>query len=246
MKIGRLALLGRVVDREFKRMVERHGVFAVRVGGGVVPEPAIQSLLNLIYLAFVVNFASCLALSALGIDVLTSISAVAASMFNIGPGLGGVGPLGKLRRPAGTRKVGAEFRHDCGKTGVLHRLSHPDAVVLAQVTISFSESLGKLQCLLLGRRKTMTRTAVNPWDWSLQFGFNQGELIEGGKRVLYCSGQTCLDENAKPQHVDDIRGQITASLDNLEAVLAKADMSLSNVVRLTVLHHRYRRNATKL
>jgi enamine deaminase RidA (YjgF/YER057c/UK114 family) len=80
----------------------------------------------------------------------------------------------------------------------------------------------------------MTRTAVNPWDWSLQFGFNQGELIEGGKRVLYCSGQTCLDENAKPQHVDDIRGQITASLDNLEAVLAKADMSLSNVVRLTV------------
>jgi len=93
MKIGRLALLGRVVDREFKRMVERHGVFAVRVGGGVVPEPAIQSLLNLIYLAFVVNFASCLALSALGIDVLTSISAVAASMFNVGPGLGGVGPL---------------------------------------------------------------------------------------------------------------------------------------------------------
>ena len=33
-----------------------------------------------------------MALTALGVDVLTAISAVAASMFNIGPGLGGVGP----------------------------------------------------------------------------------------------------------------------------------------------------------
>ena len=51
-----------------------------------------QSLLNLVYLAFVVNFVSCLLLAALGVDVLTSIAAVAASMFNIGPGLGEVGP----------------------------------------------------------------------------------------------------------------------------------------------------------
>ncbi len=93
MKIARLALLGKVVDREFKRIVERHGVFAVRVGGVVTPESAVQSLLNLVYLAFVVNFFSCLALAALGVDILTSIAAVAASMFNIGPGFGSVGPL---------------------------------------------------------------------------------------------------------------------------------------------------------
>jgi trk system potassium uptake protein TrkH len=93
MKTSRVLLLSRVVDREFKRMVERRGVFAVRLGGQVVPESTIQSLLNLVYLAFVVNFVSCLALAALGVDVLTSITAVAASMFNIGPGLGSVGPL---------------------------------------------------------------------------------------------------------------------------------------------------------
>ena len=92
LKISRLLLLGKVVDREFKRMVERRGVFAVRLGGRVVPEATVQSLLNLVYLAFVVNFVSCLLLAAVGIDVLTAISAVAASMFNIGPALGGVGP----------------------------------------------------------------------------------------------------------------------------------------------------------
>ena len=33
-----------------------------------------------------------MALTALGVDVLTAIAAVAASMFNVGPGLGSVGP----------------------------------------------------------------------------------------------------------------------------------------------------------
>ena len=93
MKVSRILLLGRVVDREFKRMVEPRGVFAVRLGGQVVAESTIQSLLNLVYLAFVVNFVSCVLLAAMGVDVLTSIAAVAASMFNIGPGLGGVGPI---------------------------------------------------------------------------------------------------------------------------------------------------------
>jgi trk system potassium uptake protein TrkH len=93
LKVARIILLARVVDREFKRMVERRGVFAVRLGGEVVPESTIQSLLNLVYLAFMVNFLSCLALAAVGVDVLTTITAVASSMFNVGPGLGAVGPL---------------------------------------------------------------------------------------------------------------------------------------------------------
>ncbi len=73
-------------------MVERRGVFAVRLGGHVIPEATVQSLLSLVYLAFVINFVSCVLLAAVGVDVLTAIGAVAASMFNIGPGLGGVGP----------------------------------------------------------------------------------------------------------------------------------------------------------
>ncbi len=92
LKVARLFLLFRVVAREFRRMVERRGVFVVRLNQEAVSENAIQSLLNLVYIAFLINFAGCMALTALEVDVLTAISAVAASMFNIGPGLGGVGP----------------------------------------------------------------------------------------------------------------------------------------------------------
>ena len=80
----------------------------------------------------------------------------------------------------------------------------------------------------------MKRTDVNPWDWSLQFGFSQGQLVEGGQRTLFCAGQAALDENAAPQHVGDIRGQTALALDNLQTVLRDADMTLPNVVRLTV------------
>lgn len=92
-KVSRVLLLLKVVGREFKRMVERKGVFAVRLGSQVLPEPAVQGLLNLIYLALLTNFVSCLLLTASGVDVLTAIGAVVSCMFNIGPGLGDVGPV---------------------------------------------------------------------------------------------------------------------------------------------------------
>ena len=44
------------------------------------------------YLALIVNAVGMLVLAASGVDVLTSISAVVACMFNVGPGLGLVGP----------------------------------------------------------------------------------------------------------------------------------------------------------
>ncbi len=80
----------------------------------------------------------------------------------------------------------------------------------------------------------MQRTAVNPWEWSLKLGYNQAEKIEGISRHLICAGQTAVDVEGNPQHPGDMRGQISLALDNLEAVLAKADMGLHNVVRLGV------------
>jgi trk system potassium uptake protein TrkH len=91
-KVARVLPLGKVVHREFKRMVERRGVFAVRLGGQPVREEAIQGLLSLVHLALLVNFAAVVALAALGVDLVTAISGVAATMFNVGPGLGAVGP----------------------------------------------------------------------------------------------------------------------------------------------------------
>ena len=80
----------------------------------------------------------------------------------------------------------------------------------------------------------MERTAINPWNWSLQYGFSQGELVEGHRRTLYCAGQVARDADGDPQHSGDIAAQLELSLHNLDAVLADGGMSLADVVRLTV------------
>ena len=78
------------------------------------------------------------------------------------------------------------------------------------------------------------RTVVNPWTWSEQFGFNQGEIVEGGQRVLFCAGQTSVDGEGSPQFAGDMAAQISLAVDNLEAVLTGAGMSLANVIRLNI------------
>ncbi|GAB2952086.1 RidA family protein [Nonomuraea fastidiosa] len=80
----------------------------------------------------------------------------------------------------------------------------------------------------------MERTAVNPWPWSVDLGYNQAELVSGHTRTLYCSGQTAMSADGKPQHAGDMAAQLALSLDNLEAVLAEGGMSLANLVRLNV------------
>ena len=80
----------------------------------------------------------------------------------------------------------------------------------------------------------MERTAVNPWDWSIKLGYHQAEVIEGATRQLICAGQTAVDGAGAPQHPDDMRGQISLALDNLEAVLAGAGLDLSHVVKLGI------------
>ena len=80
----------------------------------------------------------------------------------------------------------------------------------------------------------MRRTAVNPVAWSKEMGFNQGELVVGHTRILYCSGQTAMSTHGKPRHDGDMAAQLALSLDNLEAVLGEAGMSLENLVRLNV------------
>ena len=80
----------------------------------------------------------------------------------------------------------------------------------------------------------MQRTPINPVSWSRKLGFDQAQLIEGHQRQLVCSGQDAVDADGNPQHPGDMAAQLEMSLDNLEAILAGADMTLANVARLNV------------
>ena len=79
----------------------------------------------------------------------------------------------------------------------------------------------------------MEKRAINPGDWQDQFDFSQAIEVRGAERVIYCAGQTSVDADGRPIHLGDMAAQFNQALDNLETVLGKAGLGLSDVVRLT-------------
>jgi enamine deaminase RidA (YjgF/YER057c/UK114 family) len=59
-------------------------------------------------------------------------------------------------------------------------------------------------------------------------------IVSGGHRDLFVRQprQDAVDADGNPQHPGDMAAQLGLALTNLEAVLAEADMTLDNVVRL--------------
>lgn len=74
----------------------------------------------------------------------------------------------------------------------------------------------------------------NPSPWLQHFGFNHAVEVRSGERVLYCSGQTASDAEGTPLHPGDLAAQYRSAWDNLVDVLAAADMTPANLVRLNI------------
>src|SRR4051812_39453713 len=79
----------------------------------------------------------------------------------------------------------------------------------------------------------VTSTPVNHVDWSIPFGFDQARLVEAPKRWLVCSGQTSIGPDGAVQHPNDMAAQVQDAFDSLDALLAAADMTFDDVVRIT-------------
>ena len=80
----------------------------------------------------------------------------------------------------------------------------------------------------------MQRNIVNPWSWQDKHGFVQANEIGEANRVIFISGQMSVDDHGNIMHIGDMRNQLEQALNNLEKVLAHADMDLTNIVHLNI------------
>ncbi len=92
MKCLRVMLCFKYCYRELFYMVHPKAVTHVKIGGIPVSEDVLRSVLGFMALYMGIFAASSVLLSAIGVDFTTSFSAVAATLGNIGPGFGMVGP----------------------------------------------------------------------------------------------------------------------------------------------------------
>lgn len=93
MKPARLMIYGKMVLRELYRLVYPHGVRPVKIGERVLETQTVSNILafgSAYLLLFVVGT---LAMALSGYDPLTSISASASAVGNVGPGFGAIGPM---------------------------------------------------------------------------------------------------------------------------------------------------------
>lgn len=92
-KVVRQLLIARYTLLELRRTVHPRGVLPVKLGGRVVPEDVMRTVL-VFFLFYLLVFAICtLIVVGLGADLVTGLTASIASLGNIGPGFGGVGPM---------------------------------------------------------------------------------------------------------------------------------------------------------
>lgn len=93
IKNVRLLVAFKFMGSELKKLFHPHGVFPVRMGGRTVPEGMVLNILGFIGLYILIFFLGVMAMASLGLDIDTSVGAVLATLGNVGPGIGGVGPV---------------------------------------------------------------------------------------------------------------------------------------------------------
>jgi len=92
IKCIRIMLLLKMAYREFIIMIHPHAVTSVKIAGKSVSQTILRSICVFVVCYLLLFILGSLFMSLCGLDFITAVSATAASLGNVGPGLSGVGP----------------------------------------------------------------------------------------------------------------------------------------------------------
>jgi len=93
IKMVRLLLLAKNSRQELRRLIHPNAVIPVRLNHKVVPQQLIYNVQAFMVFYLIITAFSAIIISIMGYDIVSSLSAVAATLGNIGPGMGAVGPV---------------------------------------------------------------------------------------------------------------------------------------------------------
>jgi trk system potassium uptake protein TrkH len=92
IKVIRLLVLFKSAYRRISSAFNPKAVIPIKVGGNVLSEGVVSRLMGMTILYLTVLMVSFLIMTAVGLDQVSALSSVAATMGTVGPGLGLVGP----------------------------------------------------------------------------------------------------------------------------------------------------------
>jgi trk system potassium uptake protein TrkH len=93
IKTDRIVLFWHAIKKRITKVEHPHAVTKVKIDEVIVDDEVLEASLLFITLYVVIVFTSTLIISFMGVDIMTSFSASAATMGNVGPGFGMVGSV---------------------------------------------------------------------------------------------------------------------------------------------------------
>lgn len=105
IKVIRLQLLCKGMVREIRRTVHPKSVNTIKLDGHAVDEGMLSSVMSFFFVYIFVLLFSTLIVSLDGFSFETNFTAVVATLSNIGPGLGMVGPMGNFSQFSDLSKI---------------------------------------------------------------------------------------------------------------------------------------------
>ena len=105
IKVVRFLTLIKHTRVMMRKAISPKAVIPVKLNQKPLQEGVIRDIISFIFLYIIVAVAASIALVFLGLNLETSISAVAATLGNVGPGLAGVGPTSNYADLSGAAKV---------------------------------------------------------------------------------------------------------------------------------------------
>ena len=92
VKVVRWTILAKEIGNEMRRIIHPHQVFTLRINGKPGHESFIPVVATFILMYFILVLATAFAGALAGLDVLTSLTAAASMVGNVGPAFGQLGP----------------------------------------------------------------------------------------------------------------------------------------------------------
>jgi trk system potassium uptake protein TrkH len=105
LKNIRILLLFKIMKRELLQIIHPRAVYSVRLGKKAVDERTLSEVLGFFFMYITVFIAGVLIVSLDNMDWGTTISSVAATLGNIGPGFGVVGAVGNYSSMSNVSKI---------------------------------------------------------------------------------------------------------------------------------------------
>lgn len=92
VKVGRILVMLQQIIVELRRAIHPKAILNLKVNGKIIPNELVINILQFFFIYMLLVGGATVYMTAVGLDLVSAFTSVAATLGNVGPGLGRVGP----------------------------------------------------------------------------------------------------------------------------------------------------------